>query len=154
MSEVTITKRVYLESKYLNHDIMNSLMKTLVESVKTECTKEHGHILSVRCILDILENEGNVFMLRFLAKTIKPEAGKQFTGKVCMVYRDGIFINIEDRQKMLIPATSLKGYTFDQLHNTYTKGVKIIQVGTIVNAVVTAAKYNKGNFSCFGSLKE
>jgi DNA-directed RNA polymerase subunit E'/Rpb7 len=154
MSKVVLTKRVYLDSKYLDSDILGHLLTVLKENTKNDCTKDNGHILDIIRIIDIVDNEGNVFIVRFEANTLKPEPGSSFQGVVCMVYRDGIFINIKERQKMLIPVTNLKGYTFDQTRSAYVKGKKVIANGTEVFATVTASKYNKGNFSCFGSLKE
>ena len=69
-----------------------------------------------------------------------------------MVYKDGIFIDIAEKQKMLIPALTLKGYKFDQVARVYTNGTKKIQEHDEVQAIVTAAKYSNKNFSCFGSL--
>jgi hypothetical protein len=57
-----------------------------------------------------------------------------------------------DRQKMLIPNTFLKGYRFDDTIPSYSDGMNIIMLGNTIKAKVTAVKYNKQNFSCFGTL--
>lgn len=149
---VTIQRRVYLEPKYLDKNIMDHLLTQVTKSTLGECTKEYGHILSVERLVDIVDNEDCIFTVLFEAKTLKPEAGKKLTGTVCMVYKDGIFINVEEKQKMLIPVVTLDGYKFDQVSRTYTKDNKQIKEGIEVDAVVTAAKYSNKNFSCFGSL--
>lgn len=149
---VIIQRRVYLEPMYLDQNIMDHLLSKLTESTSGECTKEYGHILSVERVVDIVGNEDCIFTVLFEAKTLKPEAGKKLTGVVCMVYKDGIFINVAEKQKMLIPAVTLKGYKFDQVARAYVKGNKQIKEGNEVDAVVTASKYSNKNFSCFGSL--
>ena len=159
MSEDVIEKRIVLESKYLNSKYMQHLLEKLKIIVSSECTEEYGHIIDVKEILEILShkidrtNSDNIFNVKFLATTLKPVAGKIMEGVVCMIYKDGIFITIMDRQKMLIPSVLLKGYKFDDKIPSYSDGMKTIMLGNIIQAKVTAVKYNKKNFSCFGSLK-
>jgi DNA-directed RNA polymerase subunit E'/Rpb7 len=131
---------------------MDHLLTKIIEETFGECSKEHGHILSVKRIMEILNNEDTIFSVRFEADTLKPEAGAKFTGVVCMVYKDGIFVNVAEKQKMLIPAITLKGYTFDDVTGTYVKGKTKIKEGDEIQVVVTAVKYNKQSFSCVGSL--
>lgn len=152
MTNVTIKRRVYLEPKYLVKNIMEHLLTTLKKNVVGECTKEYGHILSVERIVKIIDNQDCIFTILFEANTLKPEAGKKLTGVVCMIYKDGIFINVKEKQKMLIPALTLKDYKFDQVSRTYINGTNKIEEGDIVEALVTAARYNNKNFSCFGSI--
>ena len=149
---VTIQRRVYLEPKYLDQNIMENILKTLTLDTFGECTKEYGHILSIERLIEIVGNEDCVFIVKFEATVLKPEAGKKMTGKVCMVYMDGIFINVAEKQKMLIPALSLTGYKFDPVKKAYVNGDIKIQEGDEIDTVVTAAKYSNKNFSCFGSL--
>lgn len=152
MTIVTIKRRVYLKPQYLDQNIMKHLLTTLKNNVIGECTKEYGHILSVERIVEIVDNQDCIFTILFEANTLKPEAGKKLTGVVCMIYKDGIFINVKEKQKMLIPALTLKEYRFDYVSRTYINGTKRIEEGDIVDALVTAARYNNKNFSCFGSI--
>jgi DNA-directed RNA polymerase subunit E'/Rpb7 len=147
-----IQKRVYLEPKYLDQNIMDHLFVKITEDTFGECTKEYGHILSVKRIVEIVNNEDTIFTVRFEAVTLKPETGVKYTGVVCMVYKDGIFISVEGTQKMLIPSITLKGYTFEDVSGAYVNGDKCIKEGDTVDVNVTASKYNRQSFSCFGSL--
>jgi DNA-directed RNA polymerase subunit E'/Rpb7 len=131
---------------------MKHLFDKLVVSTNNECTKDHGHILSVERVIEIIDNQDTIFTVNFEAKTLKPEAGKKMSGVVCMVYKDGIFININNKQKMLIPALKLKEYEFDNTSKSYVNGLKKIEVGNTVEAIVTASKFCNKNFSCVGSL--
>ena len=157
MTEV-IEKRIVLESNLLNSNYMSHLLTKLKTTMIYECTEEHGHIIDVIKILNIIShkidrtNSDNIFNIRFEAETLKPTPGKIMEGNVCMIYKDGIFISIMGRQKMLIPNTLLKGYKFDDTIPSYSDGMNTIMIGNIVKAKVTAVKYNKQNFSCFGFL--
>ena len=58
-------------------------------------------------------NTDNIFNVDFDVEILKPEKGLEVEGVVCMVYKDGIFINILDKQKMLIPKSNLQKYKFN-----------------------------------------
>jgi DNA-directed RNA polymerase subunit E'/Rpb7 len=158
LQEVIIEKRIVLAQQYLNSNYMEHLFNRLKNTVCVDCTEEHGHIIDVKKIVQILNhkidrtNSDIIFNIKFLATTFKPVAGKIIEGIVCMVYKDGIFITIMDRQKMLIPSVLLKGYTFDEKLLSYSNGMETIMMGNTIQGKVTAIKYNKKNFSCFGSL--
>jgi DNA-directed RNA polymerase subunit E'/Rpb7 len=147
-----ITRRIYLDPAFLDENIMEHLLRKCKELSVGECTKEHGHIVSVSRILDVLNNEDTIFTVRFEAQTLKPKAGDKLSGTVCMLYKDGIFAQISNKQKILIPAVSIKGYTYDDVSRTYSNGKKKISEGDEIHAIVTASQYNKQNFSCIGSL--
>ena len=157
MSQV-IEKRIVLESKFLDSNYKAHLLNKLKANITSDCTEEYGHIIDIIQILSIIShkidrtNSDNIFNIKFEAETIKPVPGKIMEGKVCMIYKDGIFISIMDKQKMLIPSTLLKGYRFDDTVPSYSDGMNIIMMDNIIRAKVTAVKYNKQNFSCFGSL--
>lgn len=152
MKNVIITRRVYLDPKFLDSNIMDHLLKRCSELSVGECTKEHGHILSVGRIIKVLGNEDTIFTVQFEAETLKPKIDDKLSGKVCMLYRDGIFVQVSDKQKMLIPAILIKGYTYDDSSHTYSNGKKKIMEGDVIQAIVTASQYSKQNFSCIGSL--
>jgi DNA-directed RNA polymerase subunit E'/Rpb7 len=147
-----IKKRVYLDPRYLDEKIMDHLLQRIIELYVGECTKEYGHILSVKKIIEILHNEDTIFTLLFEAETLKPDVGNVLEGTVCMLYKDGIFTQVSEKQKMLIPNLSIKGYTYDETFQTYSNGKNKIKEGDKIKAVVTASQYNKKNFSCIGCL--
>jgi len=149
---VNINKRVYLEPKFLDENIMDHLLSKIREISVGQCTKDYGHILKVNRIVEVLGNEDTIFTVLFEAETLKPTVGNKFSGTVCMLYKDGIFAQISEKQKMLIPAISIKGYTYDEASQTYLSGKKKIKVGDMIEAVVTASQYSKQNFSCIGCL--
>lgn len=149
---VNINKRVYLEPRFLDENIMIHLLAKITEISVGQCTKDHGHILTVNRIVEVLGNEDTIFNVIFEAETLKPTVGDKFSGTVCMLYKDGIFAQISEKQKMLIPSISIKGYTYDESCQTYSNGKKKIKVGDTIEAIVTASQYNKQSFSCIGCL--
>ena len=147
-----ITRRVYLNPKFLDENIMEHLLGRCKELSVGECTKEHGHILSISDNLEVLKNEDTIFTVKFEAHTLKPKPGDKLSGKVCMLYKDGIFAQISDKQKILIPAACINGYKYDDASRTYSNGSKKIVEGDQIHAIVTASQYSKQNFSCIGCL--
>ena len=59
---------------------------------------------------------------------------------------------IRDKQKMLIPTSTLPEHEFDEVGRAFHIGDTKITVGDTIRAVVTAAKYSNGKFSCVGAL--
>ena len=149
---VLIQRRVCIEPRFLDRNIMDHLLHKVSEDVKNECTREHGYILKVLRVTRIISSEGTVFILEIEAETFRPTGGKRTQGEICMVYKDGIFINILGKQKMLIPTSTLPEHTFLEDQRVFVIGDLRIGVGDTIDVIVTAAKYANGNFSCFGSL--
>lgn len=164
METVMITRRICLPSRYLDHNIKIHLLRELSNTTRDQCSKEHGHIISVKKINEIVDhkigraNSDNVFTLEFQALTLNPKVGVEVMGTVCMVYKDGIFINIMGKQKMLIPATSLTedsgNYRFSEATGSFENDQCSIKVGDDIEAIITASQYSNGFFSCLGILKD
>ena len=153
-----LERRICIEHKFLNSDIHYYLLEKIKEVTLNECSKEHGYILSVKKIVKIKDNYisnancDNIFTVLFEVENLKPENGKQFDGEVCMIFGGGIFINIKNKQKILIPVSNLKDYVFIQGTKQYKNSKKIIKEGDMLKVEVIGTKYTKQTFSCFGKL--
>ena len=153
-----IERRICIGHDYLYRDIKDALLDKIKEVTLNECTKDHGYILSVKKIVTIKDNYisnancDNIFTVLFEAETLKPENGSILQGEVCMIFNGGIFLNVKNKQKILIPLTNLKAYVFDHTKKQFVKGYKIIKEGDIIDIVITGTKYSKQSFSCFGDL--
>lgn len=158
MDKAVLEKRILLDSKYLTKDIKQHICNKLVEVTKEECIKDYGYIIEIIKILEIKGHEigrvnfDNIFTVIFEAYVLNPVSGAEFDGVVCLIYKDGVFVNILDKQKMLIPRDSIKDYDFDEDKNIYKKGDSIIAQDSNVRVRVTASQYRKKSFSCFGTL--
>ena len=125
-----------------------------------ECTHEYGYILSIESLEDIVSHEigrangDNVFTLQFKALAFNPVVGKEVVGEVFHVFAIGIFVNVMDKQKILIPVTALANYVYNEMDGKYEGEKDEISVGDKLKVVITDSQYNSGGFSCLGVLKD
>lgn len=158
MSNVIIERRICVDPQYLNKNIKLAIFEKIKESSKNECTKENGYILDVIKIIKIKDNYISnvnseiVFIVEFEVNTLKPEIGKKLSGNVCMVFSGGLFINVKDKIKVLVPINSLKKYNFDPTKKNFFNKTSKIEEGDLISIVITGIKYAKKNFSCFGEI--
>ena len=152
MQESSITKKITLDPKYLTKKINKHIIKQLEKDTKDDCSKQFGHILKILKIEQIIDNENTSFVIKFTAKTLKPEKDKILNGKVFKIYKDGIFIDVLGKQKILIPSLNLTNYTFDEENNIYKSKENTIKQDDEIKVQIVAVKYIKGKFSCFGCL--
>jgi DNA-directed RNA polymerase subunit E'/Rpb7 len=157
---IQLERRICIEHQFLDSNIKVHLLEKIKKTILNECTKDYGYILDVKRIIKINDNyisNANcdiIFSVLFEVENLKPENGKQFKGEVCMIFGGGIFINIKNKQKVLIPITNLKDYTYNQSEKTFKKGSKIIKENDVLELIITGTKYSKQKFSCFGNLVE
>jgi DNA-directed RNA polymerase subunit E'/Rpb7 len=158
MSEICIIeKKVCLKPEFLSKDYKKYLLDEIKKTFKNECSKEIGYILDIVKIKSIKDNyiSSNceiVLIVEVLVKVLKPEINKIFQDKVCMIFSGGIFLDIKEKFKVLIPQNSLLDYTFDSKTKSFVKDDIQISEGDIIKVKITGFKYNKNNFSCFGEL--
>ena len=156
---IIIEKRIVVEHDKLDSGLFNYIFTKINELTLNECTKDHGHILSIIKLIEIKDNYisnvncDNIFTVVFEAENLKPEIGKVFTGQVCMVFGGGIFLNIKNKQKVLIAQSSLKNYVFDPSTKSFNNNEKkMIKEGDDIDVSITGIKYSKKTFSCFGTM--
>ena len=158
-SNVIIQKRICLEPEFLDSNFKKNIFDRLKKLTVNECSKEYGYILDIVKLIKIKDNYVSnatseiVFEVMFEIETLKPEIDKVFTGDVCMIFVGGLFLNIKNKIKVLIPITSMKDYKFDQVDKVFIKKDKtVIKQGDVLNVKITGIKYSKKNYSCFGEL--
>lgn len=160
MQTLIIQEILCLEPMYLNSNIKNHILEKLKIKFINTCTKRYGYIFKVNRIIEFFDNSissachGTNFNITFEIDTLKPEINKIFSGIVCMVISKGIFINIYDKMKVLVPLDKMNGYIYDQSSNSYTKNTNnsIIGLNSIVSVKIIGIKYSKKEFSCFSEL--
>jgi len=156
---VTIEKKVCIDSEFLSKDIKTYIFNKLKEITATECSKEYGYFLNIVKLINIKDNYissncQNIFIVIFDAEILKPEVGKIFEGVVCMIFGSGIFINIYNKLKVLIPLSSITEYEYNSVKNHFEKKTKIIKQNDIVKVKISGTKYSKQSYSCFGTIEE
>jgi DNA-directed RNA polymerase subunit E'/Rpb7 len=152
-----IHRNVCLEPRFMDKNIMNHLLAKIKVSTRDECSKEHGYILDVKTVKIISNNISSansdiVLKVEMVADTLKPKEGDIISGKVCMIFQSGIFVDISGKLKILIPLSELAGYELDGTSTHYARGMSEIKKDDIVKVKIKATKYDKRSFSCFGSL--
>ena len=161
-SIVTLERKICMDSEFLNKNIINNIFAKIKDITNNECSKDTGYFLSIIKINKIKDNYispncENVFIVEFQAETLKPDIGKNFKGEVCMIFSGGVFLNIKNKVKVLIPTISLNEYEFNKTDNSYINkkdNKKKINVKDELTVSITGSKYSKKNFSCFGNLIE
>ena len=150
-----------MDPEYLDKNINKNILIKIKDITNNECTKDIGYFINIIKINKIKDNYispncENIFIVEFEAEILKPEIGKNFKGEVCMIFSGGVFLNIKNKLKVLIPSNSLKEYEFNQIDNCYInkKNNKTINVKDELYVSISGSKYSKKNLSCFGNLIE
>ena len=160
-SIVTLERKICMDPEYLDKNINKNILIKIKDITNNECTKDIGYFINIIKINKIKDNYispncENIFIVEFEAEILKPEIGKNFKGEVCMIFSGGVFLNIKNKLKVLIPSNSLKEYEFNQIDNCYInkKNNKTINVKDELYVSISGSKYSKKNFGCFGNLIE
>jgi DNA-directed RNA polymerase subunit E'/Rpb7 len=147
-----------MESKYLDSKIHTHIKNKLEKRMIGQCTFEDGYVTDIIKILKFDDNyispatSSVIFNVKFKAKTLKPEEGKNLKGEVCMVFQHGIFVEIDKKMKILIPVANMLGFIYNNEKSMFELNKNIIKVGDILTTTVIKIKYEKKEFSCIGSL--
>lgn len=160
-----ITRKMYLNPKYLNGDIHKFLLDELKERMKKECTIEHGYILSIDRIIRVIDgfnispiNCDIICEVEFEAKILKPKVNDEYEGKVCVILpKAGVLMDVQNCLKILVKSDSLNNYTYDSTSNSYThirQKEKHIVIGDVIHVQLRGVKYTEHKFCCFGDFVE
>jgi DNA-directed RNA polymerase subunit E'/Rpb7 len=153
-----IKNKVSIEAKYLDKKIEEHLLNKIRTTVVGKCYLEYGYILNVTKIIDIGSNTISsvnsfvVFDVTYEADVLKPEIGDVFSGSVCMIFQHGIFVNVKNKLKVLVPAKSMKTYVFEDDYFFNKKENTKITNSCELSIRITMIKYEKKEFSCIGEL--
>ncbi len=155
---INIDQKVSIHSKYLDKNIKSHLLNKLKSTMIGTCTLEHGYIIEINKIIKLGDNlitSANslvIFDIIYEAEILKPEIGQDLSGKVCMIFQHGIFVEIKNKMKVLIPATSIPLYTFKDTIFVNDNDEEI-SLGNELVITVVMIKYEKKEFSCIGKIK-
>jgi DNA-directed RNA polymerase subunit E'/Rpb7 len=157
-TDVTLERTVAINPKFLNENIVESIKDKIVEKYVGKCDEKNGCIISLKensvLVLDnYISNAGNgiFFKVRFNVTTIKPKVGKEYEGKVTLIFKDGILLDVMGLIKILIPINKAPGYKF--INNQMKKDDKVINKNDIVTVKAEVVKFGK-EYTVIGSLKE
>ena len=161
MEKIIIQKHICIEPKFMDSNIMEHIENELKQSCLKECNKDYGYIIKINRIIKIIDNYINmdsniVFDIKFEAICLNPKPDKIVSGKVCMVFPDGIFIDVLKKMQILIPKNFLTGFSFNKKTNSFIKEDENISLseGRQLKVKITASQYNNQRFSIFGNIVE
>ena len=155
---IQIEQKVSIHSKYLDKNVKTHILNKLQTTMIGKCSLDYGYIIKINKIIKLGENSITpanslvVFDIIYEADILKPEVGQDLYGTVCMVFQDGIFVDIEGKMKVLIPSTSMPSYVFEKSifvnnnNDQITVGIKLL-------ITIVMIKYDKNEISCIGKLK-
>jgi DNA-directed RNA polymerase subunit E'/Rpb7 len=155
-----VEKQVYLEPSFLDKNIKKHIQNQIEKDMIGNCSQEYGYVMNIGEGIEILSNSvsntevGVYFLVKFRVETLKPESGKKYTGKIFMLFQEGIFIEVIQKLKVLVPFDKLAqiGYKYDKDNNTFVKGKNVLKKDTEVQFQIDLIRYEKQNFNCIGSL--
>lgn len=153
-----IEKKISLEPKFIDNKFLDNILNQLKIVTKNDCSEKYGYILSVSKIVKITEqyispsNSHAKVKVLFEAKVLHPQKGKIYKGKVCMIFSSGIFVNINDIFKTLIPTSELTNYIYDSSENCFKKDKEKIKVEDELKFSIIDLEYSKNKYSCYGKL--
>lgn len=158
MKSQTIERSICVPFNVLNKNVKNHLYEKIVSDLLGKCEKEYGYISSIDKNFKILDNtistagSGVFFKVELNISSLVPELGTTYEGTVCMVLPVGLFVEVEQKMKILIPVQNMQKYSLDKVQNVFKNGNKIIKPGDAVKVLLILKKYEKQNFSCVGKL--
>lgn len=153
-----IKQKVSIDAMYLDKDIEDHILLKLKKTMEGRCTFDNGYIITVNKIINVGSNtigSANsliIFDITYEANTLRPEKGVVLSGKVCMVFKHGIFVDICGKMKVLVPSNFIEGYEYQQDSNSFTFLESIIKNDVEVSVDIVDMKYDKKQFSCIGKL--
>lgn len=162
MTTVKVTETIYMEPSTLCSNLKTLIKRALIARMDGKCDQTYGYILGVEDGIKIKNNtvssasDGVFFTVEFKIKALKPKIGDEFKGTVCMVFEQGIFVEVENKMKVLIPTEKMTGFKYSKSKERFkSTGApkKYISRGDGITVILDKIKYENQNFSCIGSLK-
>ena len=154
-----IERKITIDPEFLYSDLKVKLFDKVKTVYENECTQENGYILKVNKIVNIKDNyisnvnSNIIFILDIDVDVLKPDINSIYVDKVSMIFSGGLFINIKNKIKVLIPMSSLTNYKFDTVTKSFIKNDKtVVKENDEIKVKITGIKYSKKNFNCFGEL--
>ena len=164
-NKMLIEKRVCVRPEFLDSNIRVYIEKKIRDNYTNDCTKDIGYITSIKKIVKIKDNylsnscSDIVFEVIIDIENIKPDIGSIFKGNVCMIFQDGILVNVQNIMKVLIPLNSLKNYILEnnefileESESEVQDKYKKIQINDELQVKIIGSKYTRKNYACFGEL--
>lgn len=149
------TIQICIEPRFIDDNVPHQIEKKIKEKYVNKCNKTYGYVLDVQDI-EIIDNKisrtgGNVFYtVKCKISSLKPQIGSRYVGNVCMIYEAGIFVDVQDKFKVLIPSDTLEGYKYDSEEEFFKKKGKVIKEESEIKLEITNVEFSDGIYNCIG----
>lgn len=156
MNRIVIEKNIPLEPNKLDKNFQKHIYEKIESLFLNKCDQENGYIIKIYDNISVLDNifslttSNVIFKVKFGIKSIKPEVGKTFKAKVCMVFSNGIIAEIENKIKVVVPLNKLNDFIFQD--SSFKKDNLIIKKNDIISIIIDMVKYEKQNFNCIAGM--
>ena len=156
MNRIVIEKNIPLEPNKLDKNFQKHIYEKIESLFLNKCDQENGYIIKIYDNISVLDNifslttSNVIFKVKFGIKSIKPEVGKTFKAKVCMVFSNGIIAEIENKIKVVVPLNKLNDFIFQD--SSFKKDNLIIKKNDIIDIIIDMVKYEKQNFNCIAGM--
>lgn len=171
--EKSIITKVSLDPSSLTKNLKNDLVEKLRSVLLNDCSKEHGYILKVIRLEEILDNTivsdcaiyedkvsstcQLVFKVKVLVESLKPVEEQVYDAYVHGVLSHGVLVSVEGKMKVLIP-DPIEGWTYTEtaLLDKYYQNVddisRKIRTGDTVKIRLKGTKYRNKSYRSYGQL--
>lgn len=154
MNTIKTDTKIYIEPKFFNSKIREHITDKVKEKMFRMCIDNLGYVMDVSKINTIKNIHSNLFVVNSELTLFKPEKDSIYDGIVRMIFKEGIFAEINDIQKVLIP-TSYISDTYEYNDNIFRckkDTEKIITTDTKLRVKLTTIKYYSNKFNCIGQI--
>ena len=159
MPVTEMTRDIRIHPSCLSHKLKDHIFTEISNQLLNNCTIEHGHILKILELKKIIDNKiensisAIVVTVVFLVEVYKPVSEAIENAKVMAIYKDGILANINEVQKVLIPATTYSNsYSLENNKLKSLQGSNYISQGDTIKIKIKALRYSDHSFSCIGEI--
>jgi DNA-directed RNA polymerase subunit E'/Rpb7 len=159
MNRTVVRTNVFVDACNLNEHYMSHILEKIRNKDKITCTRKDGYILGIEGDIQIIDNEiatsacGVFFIVEYKVMSLKPNIGDVFEGRVCMVFDKGVFVEVENCMKVLIPSDKMSNYKYSKSKNCFKSSANTLAENTTVKIQIVSTKYEKQNYNCIGIIR-
>lgn len=155
----TIIQTIAIHPKFLDENIEKAIKDKIYSIYLHKCEETIGYVNeiiddSILILNNYISSAGTgiFFKVKFNVNSIKPKEGKEYEGKVCLIFDRGLLLEVFGSIKVFVPIDKTNGYKF--VNNFLVKDKKIIKKDDIIQVKILTIKFEKKSYRCIGNLKE
>lgn len=153
MNTVKSDTKIYIEPRFFDSKIKQHITDKVKEQTLHTCIDEIGYVMDVDKINTIKNIHSNLFIVNSDLVVFRPEKDTVYDTIVRMTFKEGIFVEINDIQKVLIPTSSIKDrYEYTDKIFICKDTKKSVVNGMELKVKLTAIKCYNNKFNCIGQI--